>query len=228
MKNNNMDFKVKRIINAGKILSLSIISAFTLTACTFQFKGNEIKTLPNTSELNTVVVNNKYSFNEANIDNSISVINETAKQIADENNLDFVKATVIRVVDGDTLVVDIDGEQSKVRLIGVDTPESVASNEYLNKTGKKNTVEGKEASEITKDILKDYPTVYLQKDISETDRYGRLLRYVWLELPDDKTDLEEISTKMLNGILVKEGIAKAVTYKPDTLYQNEFKELERE
>lgn len=222
MKNNNMDFKVKRIINAGKILSLSIISTFALTACTFQFKGNEIKTLPNTSELNTVVVNNKYSFNEANIDNSISVINETAKQIADENNLDFVKATVIRVVDGDTLVVDIDGEQSKVRLIGVDTPESVASNEYLNKTGKKNTVEGKEASEITKDILKDYPTVYLQKDISETDRY------VWLELPDDKTDLEEISTKMLNGILVKEGIAKAVTYKPDTLYQNEFKELERE
>lgn len=228
MKNNNMDFKVKRIINAGKILSLSIISTFALTACTFQFKGNKIKTLPNTSELNTVVVNNKYSFNEANIDNSISVINETAKQIADENNLDFVKATVIRVVDGDTLVVDIDGEQSKVRLIGVDTPESVASNEYLNKTGKKNTVEGKEASEITKDILKDYPTVYLQKDISETDRYGRLLRYVWLELPDDKTDLEEISTKMLNGILVKEGIAKAVTYKPDTLYQNEFKELERE
>ena len=222
MKNNNMDFKVKRIINAGKILSLSIISTFALTACTFQFKGNEIKTLPNISELNTVVVNNKYSFNEANIDNSISVINETAKQIADENNLDFVKATVIRVVDGDTLVVDIDGEQSKVRLIGVDTPESVASNEYLNKTGKKNTVEGKEASEITKDILKDYPTVYLQKDISETDRY------VWLELPDDKTDLEEISTKMLNGILVKEGIAKAVTYKPDTLYQNEFKELERE
>lgn len=133
----------KYLYNAGKVLSLSILSAFTLTACTFQFKGNDISTLPDTSEINTVVVNDKYSFNDANINNSISVINETANKIAEENNLEFIKATVVRVIDGDTIVVDIDGEQLKVRLIGIDTPESVASEDYLNKTGKQNTIEGK-------------------------------------------------------------------------------------
>lgn len=225
----NIDDKLKkyskRFMKSASIIAISIISAASLTACSLQFKGNNINTLPDTSELNTVVINKEDSFNDSNVNKSISIINETANKIAEENNLEFIKATVIRVVDGDTLVVDIDGEQTKVRLIGIDTPESVASEEYLNKTGKKNTAEGKNASEFTKDILKDYPTVYLQKDISETDKYGRLLRYVWLELPDDKTDLGEISSKMLNGILVKEGIAKAVTYKPDTLYQQELEKL---
>lgn len=217
----------KYLYNVGKVLSLSILSAFTLTACTFQFKGNDISTLPDTSEINTVVINDKYSFNDANINNSISVINETANKIAEENNLEFIKATVVRVIDGDTIVVDIDGEQSKVRLIGIDTPESVASEDYLNKTGKQNTIEGKKSSDFTKEILKDYPYVYLQKDVSETDKYGRLLRYVWLELPDNEFDLEEISSKMLNGILVTNGYAKAIAYKPDKLHQNDFEELER-
>jgi micrococcal nuclease len=112
-----------------------------------------------------------------------------------------------------------------VRLIGVDTPESVASQEYLDRTGKENTEEGKSASEYTKDILADYDTVYLQSDTSDTDRYGRLLRYVWLEVPEDDFDLGEISTKMLNGILVYHGVANVATYKPDTAHQADFEYL---
>ena len=142
-----------------------------------------------------------------------------------ENSGEFQKARLVRVVDGDTIVVDIEGEERKVRLIGIDAPESVASSKYLDRTGKENTREGEKASNFVKDLLADTETVYLQKDVSETDRYGRLLRYVWLELPEDEEDREEISTKMLNGILVWEGIAEPAAYAPDTAHQADFEYL---
>ena len=64
--------------------------------------------------------------------------------------------TVSYIKDGDTFVAkDETGEELTIRLIGVDTPESVASDEYLEKTGKQNTEEGKTASEFTKSILQD-------------------------------------------------------------------------
>ena len=87
---------------------------------------------------------------------------------------DLDKAEVVRVVDGDTVVVKIDGSDFKLRLIGVDTPESVASKEYLDRTGKENTESGKTASEYTKSLLPEGTIVYLEKDVSDTDRYGRL------------------------------------------------------
>lgn len=138
---------------------------------------------------------------------------------------EFQTAKLVRVVDGDTIVVDISGEELKVRLIGIDTPESVAPQNYLDRTGKENTWEGKNASDYVKSLLAHAETVYLQKDVSDTDRYGRLLRYVWLEIPNDDKDIEEISTKMLNGILVWEGIAEPAAYAPDTAHQEDFEYL---
>lgn len=137
----------------------------------------------------------------------------------------FQSAALVRVVDGDTIVVDISGDEYKVRLIGIDTPESVASDSYLEMTGKENTQEGEKASDFVKNLLAGTETVYLQKDVSDTDRYGRLLRYVWLEIPDDDKDIEEISSKMLNGILVREGIAEPAAYAPDTVHQADFEYL---
>lgn len=137
----------------------------------------------------------------------------------------FQPATLVRVVDGDTIAVDISGDEYKVRLIGIDTPESVASGQYLEMTGKENTQDGELASNFVKELLADTETVYLQKDVSDTDRYGRLLRYVWLEIPDDDRNIEEISLKMLNGILVREGIAKPAAYAPDTAHQKDFEYL---
>lgn len=110
-------------------------------------------------------------------------------------------------------------------MIGIDTPESVASEEYLNRTGKENTAKGQDASAYTKELLADIHEVYLQKDVSDTDPYGRLLRYVWLDIPYDESDLTEISTKMVNGILVKEGIANVATYEPDTAHEKDFETL---
>jgi micrococcal nuclease len=118
--------------------------------------------------------------------------------------INFEKAVISRVVDGDTVVLS-DGK--RVRFIGMDTPESTTTTEFY----------GKEASDYTKSQLTG-KTVYLEKDVSETDRYGRLLRYVWLSLPKEISD-SEIRSKMFNAILVQEGYAQSSTYPPDVKYQ---------
>ncbi|HSN58681.1 MAG TPA: thermonuclease family protein [Clostridiaceae bacterium] len=116
----------------------------------------------------------------------------------------FEKAVVTRVVDGDTVVLS-DG--SRVRFIGMDTPESTTTTEFY----------GNEASDYAKGMLTG-KTVYLEKDVSETDRYGRLLRYVWLSIPNEISD-SEIRSRMFNAILVLEGYAQSSTYPPDVKYQ---------
>lgn len=121
------------------------------------------------------------------------------------------------VIDGDTFLIEKDGERVKVRLIGVDTPESVASDEYLAKTGKENTAEGKQASEFTNEILSG-KSVYLEYDESETDKYGRTLAYVYLDA--DKT-------QMLQEILLENGMARCMEIAPNTRYASHFKKLEQ-
>ena len=84
----------------------------------------------------------------------------------------------------------IDGEgDKKVRLIGVDTPESVAWAEYLEKTGKEKTEEGKDASEFVKNLLnKEIDGIggmlYVQYDVDKYDKYERILAYVYF--PDGR------------------------------------------
>jgi endonuclease YncB( thermonuclease family) len=114
-------------------------------------------------------------------------------------------ATVVRVVDGDTLVID---GGRRLRLIGIDAPESVHPNRPV-------ACFGKESSDFAKQLLEG-KTVRLVKDVSETDRFGRLLRYVWID------------GLFVNEHLVKEGYATAVTYPPDVKYQEEFRAAEKE
>lgn len=126
-------------------------------------------------------------------------------------------AEVVRVVDGDTLKVRLaDGEENYVRLVGVDTPESVASDKS------RNCEEGRIAADFTKSIVAQGQTVWLSRDVSDADRYGRWLRYVWLEPPEDPTNEDEIAAKMLNAVLVREGYAQAKRYKPDTTLHDLF------
>lgn len=133
---------------------------------------------------------------------------------------DLEVATVERVVDGDTLKVDLNGSQERVRLIGVNAPESV----HPDKT--KNTQEGATASDHVKSILSPGDTVWLQKDVSDVDQYDRLLRYVWLEVPTDANSEEEARAKMLNAVLVADGYADAKRYEPDVAYADLFEQLE--
>ena len=83
---------------------------------------------------------------------------------------------VTRIVDGDTIVVELDGDEYKVRIIGVDTPETKHPNKPVEEFGQ-------EASDFTTELLED-AAVYLEPDQGETlakDRYGRLLAHVWRE-----------------------------------------------
>jgi micrococcal nuclease len=121
---------------------------------------------------------------------------------------------VSRVVDGDTVELK-DGR--KVRFIGVNTPESTTRTEEY----------GKEASNYTTEKLEG-KTVWLQKDVSETDQYNRSLRLIWLEIPKNDMDEEEIRTKMFNADLVLNGYAEPSTYNPDVKYSEYFVKFARE
>jgi endonuclease YncB( thermonuclease family) len=120
----------------------------------------------------------------------------------------IVDVKLVRVVDGDTIVVDVKGKQYKVRYIGMDTPETVHPFKPVQYFGK-------EASEKNRELLAG-KEVRLEKDVSETDKYGRLLRYVW------------VGDIMVNAELVRLGYAVSYTYPPDVKYQELIIQLERE
>ena len=120
---------------------------------------------------------------------------------------------VTRIVDGDTFVIKKDGAEVKVRLIGVDTPESVAP----ESSGKENTREGEKAAQYLKSLIND-KNVYLEYDLDTYDQYGRLLAYVY------KSDQET----MVQRVLLSEGMAMVVTYQPNVKYADEFVRLQRE
>ena len=117
-------------------------------------------------------------------------------------------ANVVRVIDGDTIAVVMDGVEYRVRYIGINTPETVDPRKPVE-------CYGREASQRNRELVEGQ-TVELEKDVSETDSFGRLLRYVWL------------NGDMVNAILVREGYALASTYPPDVKYQELFLEFERE
>lgn len=116
------------------------------------------------------------------------------------------KTKVIRVVDGDTIVVNYNGVEEKVRLIGVDTPESV------HPDSSKNTEAGFAASEFTKVYLTG-EDVELEFDVQQRDSYGRLLAYVYLD------------GEMFNEKLLRTGYANIATYPPNVKYVDRFTEI---
>jgi micrococcal nuclease len=125
------------------------------------------------------------------------------------NNPNIVLAKVVKVTDGDTIDVDLgNGNIKTVRYIGIDTPETVDP---------RTTVQcyGKEASNKNKEIVGNN-IVGLEKDVSETDKYGRLLRYVYAG------DL------LVNQLLVAEGYAISSSYPPDIKYQDKFRQAEQQ
>jgi len=147
---------------------------------------------------------------------AVSAVMASGLLSSNADSQEFQPAQVVRVVDGDTLIVRTSGGEDRLRLIGIDAPESVHADES------RNTEEGVAASNFVKSIVQPGQTVYLQKDITNRDQYDRLLRYVWLEVPDDPWDINEVRTKMLNGILVDKGHAKPKRYEPDTAYNDIF------
>lgn len=122
---------------------------------------------------------------------------------------------VIRVVDGDTF--EIEGK-IKVRYIGINTPEI-----YHDTTGKKTGEQcfANEAYLENKKLIEG-KTVNLIKDVSDKDKYGRLLRYVYLDSPVGSS-----TGNFINEYLIKNGYAKIMTIKPDTKYSKIFSDDEK-
>jgi len=129
------------------------------------------------------------------------------------------KVKVTRVVDGDTIEVSLNGQKEKVRLIGVDTPETKHPSKPVE-------AYGKEASDYTTNKL-DGRTVHLEVDVEARDRYGRLLAYVWLKAPSAIND-SEIRAKMFNAHLLLDGYAQLATYPPNVKYVDYFTTYQRE
>jgi len=119
------------------------------------------------------------------------------------------KARIVRPVDGDTVVVDIDGQEESVRLIGIDTPESVAQDRPVE-------CFGPQAKERTAGLLPTGTLVRLERDVEARDRYERLLAYVIR----DEDDL------FINGLLVEEGFAESIAFPPNTTRQGELDQAE--
>ena len=129
------------------------------------------------------------------------------------SSLEGNRAFVTKVVDGDTIVVLINGEKHTIRILGVDTPETVDPRKSVQ-------CFGKEASNETKKLLSG-KEVILQKDVSNTDKYKRLLRFVYLPLEDG-------NLLFIDDYLIREGYAKVLTIPPDVKYSEQFLEAQRE
>jgi endonuclease YncB( thermonuclease family) len=168
--------------NLKKILFFATIT-LALLGC-FLILGNLIQSeIPNKNySVNTEPVLNK---NNKAADTEIKPVGDFAK--------------VIRVIDGDT--IEIEGGE-RVRYIGMNTPETVDPRKPVQ-------CFGVEASNENKELVEG-KTVRLEKDISERDKYGRLLRYVF------------IGDIFINLELVKRGFAYADTIPPDIKYQDLF------
>ena len=116
-------------------------------------------------------------------------------------------ARVLRVIDGDTILVEVDGREERVRYIGVDTPETVAPDRPPG-------CFGQEASAANRALVEG-KTVQLERDISERDRFGRQLRYVYVD------------GALVNEELLRQGYAAATTFPPDVREDGRFRTIER-
>lgn len=131
------------------------------------------------------------------------------KSVLVNSEYPYGKYKVVKVVDGDTIAVDFNGKEERVRLIGVDTPESV------HPDAAKNVEEGKIASNFTKAKLEG-KEIALEFDVQERDKYSRLLAYVWF------------GGEMFNKTLLKEGYAQIATFPPNVKYVDDFTKIQEE
>jgi micrococcal nuclease len=119
-------------------------------------------------------------------------------------------ATMVRIVDGDTIDVTIDGRRERVRLIGIDTPETKKRDTPIQ-------CFGPEATAFTTSLLPPDTPLHLERDIVARDDYGRMLAYVYLVT--DGT--------FVNMRIISEGYARPLTIAPNTAHAGEFLDAAR-
>ena len=118
-------------------------------------------------------------------------------------------ATVVHPVDGDTVVVRVGGREESVRLIGIDTPESVAQDRPVE-------CFGPEAKARTAELLPPGTAILLERDVEARDRYDRLLAYV----------VRAADGLLVNLLLVEEGFAESAPFPPNVAHQADLDRAE--
>ena len=164
------------------------------------------------------VIKDELSGVVSDVGNAVDTTNNVLGQVEQIESIDTENSDmaaldaveIVRVVDGDTYILDIDGEETRVRLIGVDTPESVAPDSYH----KENTDEGRLVSEIVKERMATVPFLYIEYDVGRTDKYDRTLAYLYF--PDGT---------MVQDWLLENGYAEIATYAPNTKYKDHFEKI---
>jgi micrococcal nuclease len=200
----------------------------------------EIKILVSIASLVIVLlgtlVNTQYNISPSKIDNSI-LVRKQVGQVAStldqqegnkkENvNINVEKsfiAEIERVVDGDTVVIRPENSSTTItmRLIGINTPETVDPR-------KKVECFGKEASGKAKELLVKGTSVRIENDITQNtiDKYGRMLGYIFI--PNNPNGLSSSTELFFNKYMIEEGFAYEYTYDKTYIYQKEFREAQIE
>jgi micrococcal nuclease len=177
---------------------------------------NEVKSTEKTTEQNNSE-DNKAESVERQEETETSEKSESEQEYQNKDNVEetteadnknLIAAEVVRVVDGDTIKVTFNNREETLRLLLVDTPETVHPNKPVQPFGE-------DASNFAKEILNG-KDVGLEIDVSERDKYGRLLVYLW------------VNGKMFNEMLLEKGLARvAYIYEPNVKYVDQFRAIQR-
>lgn len=201
-------FAVILIIIFVCILCLCCFTLFSLLIQSGSVVQKELQNINNT--INPTQENKDNNKNDGNgeIDsNNFEITKNTSTNsnpivTVNNQNIQLTDAYVAKVIDGDTIDVIINNETKRVRYIGVNTPE-------------RDRCFYEEAKNFNSSLVLN-KKIKLEKDVSESDKYGRLLRYVYLE-----------NGTMVNEKLVAEGYALVSTFPPDVKYQDRFLEAQK-
>ncbi|MFJ8528208.1 thermonuclease family protein [Bacillus sp. NPDC094106] len=180
-------------------------------------KAEELKKQQESSTYEEIPVEERENYTPNATENKVqnaALVNDASTQVADEkrkmNQNRVVNATVVKNIDGDTLKVKLEnGKEETVRFLLVDTPETKHPRLGVQPFGP-------EASAFTKKYASVGKQIQLELDVSEREKYGRLLAYVWVD------------GQMLNRMLIDQGLARvAYVYAPNTKYIDYLREAQK-
>jgi micrococcal nuclease len=132
------------------------------------------------------------------------------------------EAKIVQVIDGDTVIVELDRQREHLRLIGIDTPESRPNKRSERQAADRHTDQktilglGRRASDHTRELLPKKSLVRLEFDVERRDHYGRLLAYIWIPSQGDG------KAKMANEEILRAGYAYPLSVPPNLRYRDRF------
>ena len=132
------------------------------------------------------------------------------------------EAKIVQVIDGDTVIVELDRQREHLRMIGIDTPESRPNKRSQRQAADRHIDQktilqlGRRSSDHTRALLPKKSLVRLEFDVERRDHYGRLLAYIWI--PNQGRG----ESKMANEEILSAGYAYPLSVPPNLKYREKF------